>query len=83
MPHLTPFMYTAHYEGAKPYLVYSVDCDEPEKTSGYMQGYWACTHCGEGNHFRFYDDSYHPRFLAKCPSCKQEFIAIDDTEDIE
>lgn len=80
MPTLTLFMYTPHYDKENPYLVYSVDCTTPEKRSGYMQGYWKCTHCGEGNQFRFYDDTHHPLYLAKCPSCKEEFIAKDDTD---
>lgn len=64
MPSLTPFMYKPHYsETAEPYLVYSVGNANPETTRGYvMQGYWECTHCGEGNQFRFYDDDHHPYF---------------------
>ncbi|HFK1435645.1 TPA: hypothetical protein ACGXNJ_005839 [Bacillus cereus] len=81
MVNLTPFMYKPHYpETAEPYLVYSVGCDNPEKTSGWMQGYWKCTHCGEGSQFRFYDDTYWPKYVAKCPKCDKEFIAIDDTD---
>ncbi len=80
MIHLTPFMYSPHWKPNEPYLVYSVNCDEPEKTSGYMQGYWKCTHCGEGHQFRFYDDRFAPKYIAKCPSCKAEFIVVDDTE---
>lgn len=46
MPSLTLFMYKPHYsESAEPYLVYSVGCDKPETTSGFMQGYWECTNC--------------------------------------
>ncbi len=45
-----------------------------------MQGYWECTHCGEGSQFRFYDDTYWPKYVAKCPNCNKEFIAIDDTD---
>ncbi|WP_258043912.1 hypothetical protein [Bacillus sp. ok061] len=44
-----------------------------------MRGYWECTHCGEGNQFRFYDDR-HPYFLAMCPRCKEDFIVVDDTD---
>ncbi|MBT2580219.1 hypothetical protein J7E43_23070 [Bacillus sp. ISL-8] len=82
MPGLTPFMYKPHYaETAEPYLVYSVGNDKPETTRGYvMQGYWECTHCGEGNQFRFYEDDHHPDFLATCPGCKKDFIAVDDTD---
>ncbi|MCQ6527873.1 hypothetical protein [Bacillus mycoides] len=79
MVKLTPFMYAPHYNPDKPYLVYSVNCDKPETTSGYMQGYWKCTNCGEGSQFRFYDDTYWPKYVAKCPKCNKEFIAIDDT----
>ncbi|ARJ25451.1 hypothetical protein B7492_30770 (plasmid) [Bacillus mycoides] len=81
MPSLTPFMYKPHYsESAEPYLAYSVGCDKPETTSGFMQGYWECTNCGEGNQFRFYDEDYHPNYVATCPDCKRDFIAVDDTD---
>jgi len=61
---LTPFMYKPHgnYE---EYLVYSVNCSRPEKTTGFMQGYFKCTHCNEGSQFRFYDDSHYPKDLLK------------------
>lgn len=81
MPSLTPFMYKPHYsETTEPYLVYSVGCDKPETTSGFIQGYWKCTNCGEGNQFRFYDDDYDPNYVATCPDCKRDFIAVDDTD---
>ncbi|WP_254919309.1 hypothetical protein [Bacillus cereus] len=77
--YLTPFMYARKYQPDKPYLVYSVNCDKPEATSGYMQGHWRCTHCDEGNHFRFCDDYYYPKYVAKCPKCTKVFIANDDS----
>jgi hypothetical protein len=77
MIQLTRFLYTPHYAPDKPYVVYSVDCDSPEITSGYIQGYMKCTNCGKGNHFRFYINSKN-RHLAKCPDCKEEFLAIED-----
>ncbi|GAB6439584.1 hypothetical protein bcgnr5369_00660 [Bacillus cereus] len=80
MPSLTPFMYKPRYETAKPYLVYSVGCNKPETTYGFMQGYWECTHCGEGNQFRFYDEDHYPNYVATCPGCKKDFIAEDDTD---
>lgn len=80
MPALTPLMYTKHYDPNISYLVYSVGCDKPETTSGFMQGYWECTHCGKGNQFRFYDDTYHPNYEATCPDCNEDFIAVDDTD---
>ena len=75
---LTPFMYKPHgnYE---QYLVYSVNCSRPEKTTGFMQGYFKCTHCNEGSQFRFYDDSHYPKYHTKCPKCDKEFTVIDDS----
>jgi len=76
---LTPFMYKPHgnYE---EYLVYSVNCSRPEKTTGFMQGYFKCTHCNEGSQFRFYDDTYWPKYYTKCPKCNKEFVVEDDHE---
>lgn len=79
MTFLVPFMYQPAYSPDKtPYLVYAVNQRSPEKTSGFIQGYWSCTDCGKGNQFRFYDDG--PNYRAKCPECKNEFIAVDDSE---
>jgi hypothetical protein len=81
MTFIVPFMYQPFDRPEdEAYLVYSVNNDDPENESGYMQGYWKCTHCGEGSQFRFYDDDHHPEYEAKCPKCRKEFIAIDDTD---
>lgn len=76
---LVPFQYFNERMSDKPYTVYMINEDNPNK-SGYIQGYWKCTHCGEGSQFRFYDDSNWPNYQAKCPKCRKEFIAVDDTE---
>ncbi|MCA1064683.1 hypothetical protein QTG56_24035 (plasmid) [Rossellomorea sp. AcN35-11] len=77
---LTPFTYTSQHDKDHSYVVYSVNCTTPETTSGYVQGYWKCTECGKGNQFRFYDDTHHPNYHAKCPDCQRNFIAVDDTD---
>ncbi|MBT2725106.1 MULTISPECIES: hypothetical protein [unclassified Bacillus (in: firmicutes)] len=77
MVQLTPFMYTPRYAPDKPFLVYSVNCDSPETTIGFIQGCWKCTHCGKGNQFRFYVNSKN-RHLAKCPDCNEEFVTIEE-----
>lgn len=76
---LVPFQYFNERMSDKPYTVYMINEDNPNK-SGYTQGYWECTHCGEGSQFRFYDDSNFPNYQAKCPKCRKEFIAVDDTD---
>lgn len=79
MTFIVPFQYKSkHRPDEEPYTVYAVNEDNPENTSGYIQGYWKCTHCGEGSQFRFYDDP--PNYEAKCPKCRKEFIAVDDTD---
>lgn len=80
MVQLKPFMYKPHYAPDKPYLVYSVDCDSPETTSGYIQGYWKCTHCEKGNQFRFYVNADQKSYLGKCPDCKREFTPVNDSK---
>lgn len=79
MTFIVPFEYFNERMSDKPYTVYAVNEDNPEKNlGGYTQGYWKCTHCGEGSQFRFYDDG--PNYQAKCPKCRKEFIAVDDTD---
>jgi transposase-like protein len=74
---LTRFNYKPPYDGAKEYLVYSVNCAAPEKISGWMQGYFHCVICGAGNQYRFYDESPHH---CKCPNCNATFQVEDDTD---
>jgi len=76
---LTPFMYKPIHRDTEPYLVYSVNCSNPDKYSGFLQGWWKCIHCGEGSQFRFYDDSFAPKYYTKCPKCGENFIVIDDS----
>lgn len=75
---LTKVTYTPPYESAEPYTVYAVNCKNPEKSHlGWSQGYYHCTNCGEGNQFRFYDES---PYLCKCPTCNTDFLVVDDTD---
>ncbi|GAB6549268.1 hypothetical protein bcgnr5378_07760 [Bacillus cereus] len=83
MSGLTKFMYSPHWDPENPYWVYSVGCTKPETTSGYIQGFWRCTHCGKGNQFRFYDDTYWPNYYVNCPDCHKEFVAVEDSYDNE
>jgi len=76
---LTPFIYKPIHRDTEPYLVYSVNCSNPDKYSGFLQGYWNCTHCGEGSQFRFYEDSFAPEYYTKCPKCGKSFVVIDDS----
>lgn len=79
MTFIVPFMYQSKYRPQdEPYIVYSVNEDDPEHYSGFVQGYWKCTYCGEGSQFRFYDEG--PNHQAKCPKCRKEFIAVDDSD---
>jgi hypothetical protein len=80
MTFIFPFMYQpVGRPNDEPYLVYAVNEDDPENVRrSYTQGYWKCTHCEEGSQYRFYDDG--PNYQAKCPKCRKEFIAIDDTD---
>ncbi|EST12027.1 hypothetical protein [Sporolactobacillus laevolacticus] len=78
MSFIVPFQYKDIY-AHKEYTVFAVNEDQPEKRSGYVQGYWRCTHCGEGNQFRLYDDA--PNHIAKCPKCRKEFIAVEEIEE--
>ena len=77
---LTPFMYEVPYGDHRKYIVYSVNCSNPNKHSNFLQGYWKCTHCGEGSQFRFYEDSFDPEYYTKCPKCGKSFVVINDCE---
>ncbi|OME55552.1 hypothetical protein BSK59_13835 [Paenibacillus odorifer] len=79
MVSLTPFQYKNPYsENTEEYTVYAVNCTNPEKRSGFMQGHFYCNYCGKGSFFRFYDES---PYQCKCPRCEKEFTVEDDTDD--
>lgn len=84
-----PFTYQPFHPDSKPYTVYMVNEDDP-KRSNHVQGSQQCPHCKERNHFRVYlgeevdsyqQDGWHiDRYEAKCPACKELFLAEFETQ---
>jgi hypothetical protein len=72
-----PFIYQPPLKGQEdlePFVVFAINHPNPEKhwEGSWLQGYWACTHCGAGHIYRFYDEA---PYEARCPSCNKDFLA--------